>query len=147
MNKLLPIKSLTAAVLAVLLLGGCTVRYVADYDETIRDEIYEIAADVDHFWGFMAEFPQDERRYVGFRGDYVEIETKLRILLMKSEARQDNKLSSDQARIVLELWVEDRELHREEDDFSDFLINRHRRQFNEVFTAMARAEETKRMND
>lgn len=133
--------------ISFLLLNGCTVQYVAEYDETVRNEIYSIAAEVDRFWGFMLEVPEKDRKYTGFRDDYVEIETRLRILLMKSEARSDNELSAGQARIVLELWVEDRELHREEDHFSDFLIGRHRRQFNEVFTAMARAEEAKRMDN
>ena len=133
--------------LLLLLHTGCTVQYVAAFDENVRDQIYELAEEVDKFWGTMLEMPEGEREYEQFRDQYVDIETKLRSLLLKNEARPGNEESAEQSRILLELWIEDKEIHREQDSFNNFLANRHRRQFTEVFTAMARAEEEKRMEN
>ncbi|MEX0661205.1 MAG: hypothetical protein WEA58_10200 [Balneolaceae bacterium] len=135
------------ALLLLLLHTGCTVQYVAAFDENVRDQIYELAETVDKFWGTMLEMPEDEREYALFRDQYVDIETKLRSLVLKNEARPGNEESAEQSRILLELWIEDKDIHRELDSFNNFLANRHRRQFTEVFTAMARAEEEKRMEN
>lgn len=133
--------------LLIFLHTACTVKYVAAFDENVRDQIYELAEKVDKFWGTLLEVPEEKREYHFFRDQYVEIESKLRSLLLKNEARPGNEESAEQSRILLELWIEDKEIHREENSFNDFLANRHRRQFTEVFTAMARAEEEKRMEN
>lgn len=134
-------------VLCIMFQAGCTVKYVAAYDEGVRDQIYELAEKVDKFWGVLLEIPEEYRNYDQFREQYVEIETELRMLLLRNEARPGNEESAEQSRILLELWIEDKEIHRDDDGFSNFLANRHRRQFTEVFTAMARAEEVKRMDN
>lgn len=129
-----------------LIQTSCTVKYIPAFDENIRNNIYELAEKVDKFWGDMLEMPADEREYHLFRDQYVEIETQIRSLYMKNDSRPGNEESAEQTRILLELWIEDKEIHREENGFNDFLANRHRRQFTEVFTAIARAEEVKRMD-
>ncbi len=139
--------SILFLLLLFLIHTGCTVQYVAAFDENVRDQIYELAEKVDKFWGTMLEMPEDKREYIVFRDEYVEIEANLRSLLLKNNSRPGNEESAEQSRILLELWIEDKEIHREQNSFNDFLANRHRRQFTEVFTAMARAEEEKRMEN
>jgi hypothetical protein len=128
----------------LILIGtGCTVRYVAEYDATIKDEIVQVSKEVDLFWGELLDTPSNEREYDKFKNRYNEIETDIRGLVMKNEIRPLNKESTKQAKIVLELWIEDKDLHKKNNSFSDFEAKRHRKQFIRVFTAMAKGEEVK----
>ena len=136
-----------AFITLLLLQSACTVKYVAAFDEGVLDHIFELADRVDKFWGIMLEMPEEERKYNLFMDQYVELESEIRSLLLKNEARPGNEESAEQSRILLELWIEDKEIHRKQNGFNDFLAKRHRRQFTEVFTAMARAEEEKRMDN
>ena len=61
-----------------------------------------------------------------------------------SEIRALNKESTKQANIALSLWVEDRQIHKKEDSFSNSEAQRHRKQFHRVFTAMASGEDIKK---
>jgi hypothetical protein len=129
--------------ISAVLLSGCTVKYVAEYDAAIKDEIVVIAKKVDLFWGTLLDTPEGERQYDNFKDKYNEIETDIRGLHMKNEIRALNKLSTKQVKILLELWIEDRELHKKENKFSDFSAKRHRKQFARVFIAIAKGEEAK----
>ncbi len=123
--------------------AGCAVRYVPEYDAAIKDEIVQTSKKVDLFWGDLLDTPSNERTYAKFKAKYNEIETDIRGLVMKNEIRPLNDESTKQAKIALNLWVQDRELHRAKDTFSDFEAKQHRAQFNRVFTAMAKGEEKK----
>lgn len=126
-----------------LLVGtGCTVKYVAEYDASIREEIVQVSKKVDLFWGELLDTPINERKYAKFKDKYNEIETDIRGLVMRNEIRPLNKESTKQAKIALDLWIEDRELHRKS-SFTDFEANQHRKQFTRIFTAMAKGEEIK----
>ena len=125
------------------LLAGCTVKYVADYDASIKDETVEIAKKVDLFWGNLLETPANNRPYENFKTQYNEIETDIRGLLMKNQIRERNKPTIRQVENLLELWIEDRDIHKKENTFSDFLAKRHRKQFVRVFTAIAKGEKAK----
>lgn len=122
---------------------GCTVRYVAEYDAAIKEEVVQVSKKVDLFWGELLDTPINERKYIKFKDKYNELEADIRVLVMKNEIRPLNKESTKQAKIALALWVEDKELHRKNDSFSDFEAQQHRKQFTRVFTAMAKGEEVK----
>lgn len=139
--KILSIK--VWVVLFFTLLNGCAIRYVADYDAGIKEEIVQIAKKVDMFWGELLDTEKGNRQYSRFKVKYNEIETDMRGLVMKNEIRALNEESTKQAKIALDLWVEDRALHKKQDDFSDFEAKQHRKQFNRVFTAMATGEDIK----
>ncbi|MFP3873833.1 MAG: hypothetical protein ACLFV1_05205 [Thiohalophilus sp.] len=134
-------------VFLIVLLGafasGCTIRYVADYDAEVKDEILRIAKEVDRFWGKLLDTPSDQRAYARFGEDYSRIESDLRGLLMRNQIRPLNALSTKQSQIALDLWLDDRQAHRENDGMSDFIARRHRQQFARVFVAMARGETVK----
>jgi hypothetical protein len=132
--------------LIIVLLSGCTARYVAEYDASVKEEIIQVAKKVDLFWGNLLDTPVSDRKYATFKNSYNEIETDIRGLLMKNEIRPLNKVSTQQVKILLDLWVEDKELHKTNNGFSDFEAKRHRTQFVRVFTAIAKGEEAKNMS-
>ena len=140
--------ALTAWLLAMVmaLAGGCTVQYVAEYDASIKEEIVEVAKKVDLFWGELLDVDESQRTYDRFKMKYNEIETDIRALVMKNEIRPLNSESTKQAQLALELWAEDRANHKEKDTISDFIAKRHRRQYTQVFTAMAKGEEAKNID-
>ena len=128
------------------LIYGCSVKFVADYDASIKEETVQIAKKVDLFWGTLLDTPEDTRQYEAFKARYNEIETDIRGLLMKNQIRALNQDSTRQVQILLDLWVEDRQTHKQENTFSDFSAKRHRKQFVRVFTAIARGEEAKNIS-
>ena len=136
--------STTLFTLIILLtINGCAVRYVADYDAAIKDEIIQIAKKVDIFWGALLDTKPDKRKYAAFKDQYNTIEGDMRSLVMKNNIRELNDASTKQAVIALDLWSEDRSIHKKNDSFSDFVAKRHRKQFNRIFIAMAKGEEAK----
>lgn len=130
-------------IILLIVTGGCTVKYVADYDAGIKDEIIQISKKVDLFWGELLDTPEAERNYEKFRNKYTAIETDIRGLVMRNEIRPLNKESTKQANIALELWIQDRDEHKKNDKFSDFVARRHRKQYQRVFIAMAKGEDAK----
>jgi len=135
--------SIIFLVISFFNVSGCAVRYVADYDASIKNDIAQVAKKVDLFWGRLLDMNVNERKYNKFKDQYNQIESDIRELVMMNEIRSLNKESTMQAKIALELWIEDRTNHKDNDGFSDFEAKRHRKQFNRVFTAMAKGEEAK----
>jgi len=130
-------------VLIVYTISGCRVQYVADYDDNIRNDIISIAEEIDMFYTLLLETPEADRTYESFKEDYLDIEVSLRSLLMKNKIRPLNEESTRQTEIALELWLEDKEAHKEDDTVSDFIVNQHRSQFQRIFIAMAIGESVK----
>lgn len=127
------------------ILSGCTVKYVADYDAAIKDETVQIAKKVDLFWGDLLDTDIENRQYDVFKDQYNEIETDIRGLLMKNQIRALNKISTKQVSILLDLWIEDKNIHKASDTFTDFEAKRHRKQFVRAFTAIAKGEEARNL--
>jgi len=131
---------------ASLSFSGCTVHYVADYDASIKEEILQVAKNVDLFWGALIDSDTSKREYEKFKVQYNQIETDIRGLVMINEIRDLNTESTKQANIALDLWVKDRKFHKQNNTFSDFEAKRHRKQFTRIFTAMAKGEEAKNIS-
>jgi len=122
---------------------GCALRYVADYDAVVLEEIICISKKVDMFYGEVLETPADKRWYEDFKGRYIEIEVDFRALLMRNKIRAFNEETTKQINIALELWLDDKAKHKEKDTVADFTAKRRRKQFARVFTAMAKGEKAK----
>ena len=134
------------AFLSLLLLAsviGCTVRYVAEYDASIKDEIVHIAKKVDLFYGRLLDTSPSERQYQKYKDDYLKIEADLRALELRNEIRTFNKESTKQTKIALDLWLEDKDSHKKDNTVDDATLKLHRKQFARVFVAMAKGEEAK----
>jgi hypothetical protein len=130
-------------ILIILFINGCTVQYVAEYDESIKNEIIRISGEIDKFYGTLLETKEAERTYENFKEEYLTIEVDLRMLLTRNKIRPLNEESTKQTEIALELWLDDKEQHKENDTVSDFIVNQHRNQFQRIFIAMAIGEEVK----
>lgn len=122
---------------------GCTVKYVADYDETVEKEIVRISKEVNMFYSLLLESEEGERNYALHRHRYLEIEADLRTLVIQNSIRPLNEESTKQAEIALDLWLDDKNSHKDKGTLSDFIIKRHREQFHRVFIAMAKGEAAK----
>ncbi|WP_416307096.1 hypothetical protein [Neptunicella sp. SCSIO 80796] len=137
--------ALIGLILLTTLVTGCAVKLVSDYDAEVKEDIIRVAQRVDLFWGELLDTNNTQRTYDRFADQYIQIETDIRALVMRNEIRLRNEESTRQANIALELWVEDRNLHKQNNSFSDFEAKNHRRQFTRLFTTMAKAEEAKKM--
>jgi len=129
--------------LAIIATTGCAVRYVADYDAVVLEEIICISKKVDMFYGEILETSADRRGYEDFKDRYIEIEADFRALLMRNEIRAFNEETTKQINIALGLWLDDKAKHKEKNTVGDFIAERHRKQFARVFTAMAKGEKAK----
>lgn len=136
---------LTAVVLAVT--AGCPMRFVADYDSAVVEEIFLISKKVDMFFGKILETSGENREYDNFKNTYIEIEADLRSLLRRNEVRAFNEPTIKQINIALELWQSDKAKHKEKNTVSDFIAKSHRKQFARVFVAMAQGEIAKDIKD
>ena len=117
---------------------------MAEYNSVIKEETVQTAKKVDLFWGKLIDTPISERKYDTFKDKYNEIESDIRGLLIRNKIQELNKSSTTQVETLLDLWVEDKRIHKDGDTFSDFEANRHRKQFVRVFIAIAKGEEAKR---
>ncbi len=104
----------------------------------------QFSKEIDRFYGELLYTKEDERNYDRFKEQYLAIEVDLRGLLTKNKIRPLNDESTKQTEIALELWLDDKKQHKENDKVSDFIINRHREQFQRIFIAMAKGEEAKK---
>ncbi|RPI68196.1 MAG: hypothetical protein EHM47_14800 [Ignavibacteriales bacterium] len=127
----------------VIVTSGCRVQFVADYDENIHKEIIRISEEIDMFYTILLETLVSERTYEDFKENYLVIEVDLRSLILQNKVRPLNEESTRQAEIALELWLDDKEQHKENNSVSDFIISQHRNQFQRVFLAMAIGESVK----
>ncbi len=130
-------------VFSLIVFYGCTVQYVAVYDESIKNEIIRIAGEVEMFYATVLEVDTSLRGYNNFKDRYLVIEVDLRTLLTRNKIRPLNEESTKQTEIALELWLDDKEKHKLNDSVSDFIINSHRNQFQRIFIAMAKGEAVK----
>lgn len=129
--------------LSFFYISGCTVQYVAQYDETVKNEIIRISGEVDKFFIEQLEMREDERTYQNAKEKYLMIEVDLNALLTKNEIRALNSQSIKQNQLALKLWLDDKEQHKKKDKVSDAILNSHRSQFKRIFIAMAKGEESK----
>jgi hypothetical protein len=135
--------SVLLTAIVILSISGCRVQYVADYDDNINNEIIRISKEIDKFYTVLLAAPVSERAYEQFNNNYLAIEVELRSLVMRNKIRPLNEESTRQAEIALELWLDDKSQHKEDDTISNFIITQHRNQFQRIFIAMAIGESAK----
>ncbi|MBA4417181.1 MAG: hypothetical protein C0392_04630 [Syntrophus sp. (in: bacteria)] len=92
--------------------SGCSVRLVSQYDADTEKAIVDTAKKTDLFYGKVLELPQDQRHYASLSDQYVSIETDIRSLVLRNEARRLNAESIEQSKILLNLWLGIKNDHR-----------------------------------
>lgn len=133
-----------SALLFALLLCGCAVKFVADYDSKTEDAIFEAAKRVDQFYGKLLDTPETERQYKVFADQYSSIEADLSSLVLRNKVRQYNEDSTEIADKILAFWQKYRGVHKERDTYSTGNAELDRDRFTRLFAYLARAEGAKK---
>lgn len=126
-------------------LGACTVKIVADYDASTFEEVLRVGKEVDRFYGMLLEAPQGERPYSKYSIQYVDIETDIRSLVTRNQARPLNKESTQISETILKFWGRYKDKHKANNGYSTGTANLDRNRFERLFKAAAAAEEAKNL--
>lgn len=138
--------SFFVVLIACIALGGCTVKYVADYDSATFIEILSVGKKVDLFYGNLLETPAQNRQYQKYAEKYVEIETDLRSLYIRNKIRTLNDESTKISDSILKLWLKYKNNHSAKDEYTDGNAKLDRARFTRLFTAAADAEDAKNLH-
>ena len=145
------LKVVVITLFAGLLVSCAGVKFVADYDAEAAKAITETSSDVFAFYDRMIETKAkaggNKMAYVGFNEDWGEIETRIRVLVVREESRPLNSESQRSARTILGFGQKYREHHQKTDDYAAALLPIHRDRFQRLFTASLVAERAKRLAD
>ena len=131
--------------LTLILLIGCGIKLVADYDAATYDSILSTAKQVDTFYVKLLVTPENEREYKKFVDQYITIEVEIRSLIMRSKIHPLNQESIGIAEIILAKWLKYKAAHEKQNTYKSALVQLHWQRFTRLFTAMALAEEAKRL--
>lgn len=139
--------ALLVALLIAAASSGCAIKLVADYDAAAFEEILATAKKVDRFYGMLLETRPDARRYAAFSEQYVSLESDIRGMVMRNQARALNAESTEIARLILGLFVKYKDQHRKSDGYSDGTARLDRNRLSRMFASAASAEEARRLSD
>jgi hypothetical protein len=136
----------------VILLQGCAVHLVADYDQQSEDRLITSYEKICRFYDDLSSATPEARAYEGFRERYPEIDTDLRVLLLRQKVRAKNDESVQITAKILEAWEVTRDRHarysidpdRANDPYPESLIRFDRAQFDAHFQAAVAAERAKK---
>ena len=131
------------AMLTLFFLQACSLNMVSDYDQKSLDLAEALATEIDYFFAKLSYIPEKGRIYSESAKSYLDIEVELNALKFRQSSRTNNELTLKQVDIVIKLWKQERVRHEEKNSLNNFLIKRHRRQFNQMFLAIIRGEESK----
>jgi len=126
-------------------LGACTVKLVADYDASTFEEILRVGKEVDRFYGMLLEAPEGQRPYAKYAQQYVDIETDIRSLVTRNQARPLNDESTQISETILKLWIKYKDKHKANDGYATGAATLDRARFVRLFKAAAAAEEAKQL--
>ena len=138
------------AVLCALALGGCTVRMVSDYDETIDLTATQLQKDMDAFLTQMEYDSGDAVTYGANRQFYAMYATEIRSLLIRAQAHPKNEISLIQYGLMLDSLGELEASHRGEEEEEDAgmlpveAIPTYRDLFNQSWGAIIKLEVAKK---
>jgi hypothetical protein len=135
-----------------LLLAGCTVSFVAEYDKATEDRLLGTYERISRFYDDLAETAPAQRAYDEFTRQYSDVATDLRVLLLHQRARATNSESEQIVAKILENWERTREHHRRfsadaehrANPYPDSLIALDRQQFEDQFRTAVVAERAKK---
>lgn len=129
-------------------LAACaSVKYVADYDAEAAKAITDTSAQAFAFYDRLIEAKAKAGKaklpYAPYAEGWARIETQLRVLQVREDARPLNAESQRIAGTLLEFWRKYRARHQASDDYDAALAPIHRDRFQRLFTAALVAEKAK----
>lgn len=135
-----------AIILMGVLLSACSMQFISDYDEASIQDMRSVARMVDTFYVMLAEVPVEQRQYQNSAFEYSRIKVELNALKLSQEVRPMNELTARQVQIAIDLWQQDIDAHKAKNGISNFILNKHRKQFNRLFRSMILGEQSKPTN-
>lgn len=137
---------LLLVIVTASVLSGCPVKLVADYDGNTFEETVKLSKKVDLFYGNLLEIREPERQYKKFAEQYVEIESDIRSLVTRNQARPLNAESTKISETILGLWVKYKQNHQATDGYSNGTAKLDRKRFIRLFNAATAAEVAKKLD-
>jgi hypothetical protein len=135
------------ALLFAIASSGCAVKFVADYNSAAFEEILATGKKVDKFYGTLLETRSDARQYSIFTDQYVALETDIRGMVTRNQARALNSESTEISRLILKIFVKYKADHKEKDTYSDGKAKLDRDRLTRMFASAASAEEAKKLSE
>ncbi|MDW6001881.1 hypothetical protein [Vibrio mangrovi] len=128
----------------IILLSGCSVQLVADFDPQTLTQLQQINRQIDRLYLQMAALPATQRRYDKFQTQYLDVDVSIRGFVRLQEWRTMNEETYKQAQILAKLWQQDMQQHQKNGKLSDFLLKRHREQYQRLINTIAQGELAKK---
>lgn len=141
---------LVAVALAVLVSGGCAVRLISDYDETIDKTASQLQKDMDSFLTYLETEPDSAVTYGENRMFYTTYATDVRSVKIRAEAHPKNGITIRQYDLMLDSLAELEASHIGDEGFEDEgilpreAIPTYRDLFNQAWGAIIRLEVAKK---
>lgn len=126
-----------------ILFSGCALQLISDFDQKSVDQMQNISEKVNGFYLGLSYLKQEQRTYQESAPYYLKVEEKLEALESMQRIRELNELTVKQVEIALSLWRQDRKMHKREGSLSDFIIKRRKSQYQRLFIAMIKGEDSK----
>lgn len=140
------IKSYSAfylVLLSAVLITGCSMKLVADYDQMSVTNLEMINKKIDRLYLTMKMLPEVQRTYSHFQQNYLDIDVDIRAYERRQKLREQNDESIKQATILADLWQQDMQAHKQKNTLSDFMIKRRQAQYQRLLSSMIEAEMAK----
>jgi hypothetical protein len=128
----------------VVLSLSCGVRYVANYNATLSNDVIAVAKRVDSFYAHLIDAPDSLRTFDKYREEYTSIEVDLNSIVMRNQIRPLNKESTQIAKNALGLWLKFRAEHKKKNEYKDAMAELDRQHMARIFVSMFNAEEAKK---
>lgn len=136
-----------ALMLVLLLLSGCAqVKLVADYDKEVLADTFALAKRVDLFWANYLEATGEDRKYNTIKDEMIGIEVEMNSLLLKNEARDENKQTTAQVENVITVWGRTGGLIKSQGSISNTSAKTYRLQMADAFKYIVTGEEAKNVS-
>jgi len=134
--------------LVLLVLSGCAqVKLVADYDKEVLADTFHLAKRVDLFWANYLEAAGEDRKYDAIKGEMIGIEVDMNSLLLKNEARDENKQTTAQVENVIVVWGRTAGLIKFQGSVSNTSAKAYRVQLADAIKYIVTGEEAKNISN
>ena len=147
-NQLKRATGYAVLMLVLLLQSGCAqVKLVADYDKEVLADTFTLAKRVDLFWANYLEATGEARKYEANKDEMIGIEVEMNSLLLKNEARDENKQTTKQVKNVLSVWGRTAGLIKSQGSVSNTSAKAFRLQMTDAFKYIVTGEEAKNISN
>ena len=140
--------SYTMLILVLLVLSSCAqVKLVADYNKEVLADTFDLAKRVDLFWANYIEATGEDRKYENIKEEIIGIEVDMNSLLLKNEARDENKQTTEQVENVIAVWDRTSGLIKFQGSISNTSAKAYRLQMSDAIKYIVTGEEVKNISN